>query len=275
MAKCFYMNDNSSKKPARLPPAGGTFLHHQLFSALKHQILTGQLREGERLPSQDELCLRYEVSRITVRRALADLQREDLVYSNRGGGTVVQPLGNSRARTVSMDFLEGLRRVAAETQTRVVSIARQVPPGYIGALLKLGDGVEAIRVVRVNYKAEVNLTCMDGWAPLEYEGRLTPQRLVNVPILEAMLGPGERVGAVLQEVTAERADPDTSATLRVELGAPILRLNRLIHKERHVPMLYQQMRVTPDRTQLLMRFSGSGLNTLETGYLLHEALRQD
>lgn len=54
---------------------------------LKQQILTGQLKPGEKLPSENELSRDYQVSRHTVRKALSILQSEGYVYALHGKGT--------------------------------------------------------------------------------------------------------------------------------------------------------------------------------------------
>ena len=46
-------------------------LHHKLKETLRQQIVTSQLPAHERLPSERELCDQYNISRTTVRRALA------------------------------------------------------------------------------------------------------------------------------------------------------------------------------------------------------------
>lgn len=66
-----------------------TPLHEQVRSFLMHEIETGRYAEGERLPAEPELCERFGVSRITVRRAVADLERLGFVRRQQGRGTFV------------------------------------------------------------------------------------------------------------------------------------------------------------------------------------------
>lgn len=59
----------------------------QLMEDLKKQVLSGEIREGDRLPSENELSESYRVSRQTVRKALAILENEGYVYAEHGRGT--------------------------------------------------------------------------------------------------------------------------------------------------------------------------------------------
>src|SRR5690606_19012731 len=52
--------------------------HHDIADDLRHQITTGSIQPGERLPSEAGLAARYRVSTVTLRRALALLQGEGL-----------------------------------------------------------------------------------------------------------------------------------------------------------------------------------------------------
>jgi DNA-binding LacI/PurR family transcriptional regulator len=68
----------------KLPPK-----HHQVFKALREEIDSGMFKGGERLPSEFELGRRFEASRITIGRAVRDLQLLGLVHRRAGSGTFV------------------------------------------------------------------------------------------------------------------------------------------------------------------------------------------
>ena len=64
-------------------------LWRQIASAMEREILQGRFAPGDRLPTESTLSEWYAVNRHTVRRALAHLQKEGLVRSERGRGTFV------------------------------------------------------------------------------------------------------------------------------------------------------------------------------------------
>ncbi|MEU9088657.1 GntR family transcriptional regulator [Streptomyces sp. NPDC048428] len=64
--------------------------HHDIADDLRHQITTGRIKPGERLPSEAGLASRYKVSTVTLRRALAVLQGEGLVEKIHGRGNFVR-----------------------------------------------------------------------------------------------------------------------------------------------------------------------------------------
>lgn len=72
-----------------LVPDSVTPLYLQLEEILRQEILSGSRREGDKLPTENELVEQYKVSRITVRRAVEELCKEGLVVRHPGKGTFV------------------------------------------------------------------------------------------------------------------------------------------------------------------------------------------
>jgi GntR family transcriptional regulator len=127
----------------------------QLARALRGQIASGHYRPGDRLPSEPELCTVSGVSRMTVRRALMELAREDVIEAEHGRGTFVKlpQLGAAtfdlaelqryladpgieaeilEAHTIAPPPARACRRLRMDEKGRVVSIKR---------LLKRGDEI--------------------------------------------------------------------------------------------------------------------------------------
>ena len=88
--------------------AKGTSLHRQLFLVLRDQISQGLFADGA-LPGEEALCERFGVSRVTVRRALADLAAQGLVERRHGKGTFVAPNLPLPRRVPSLSVIDSLR----------------------------------------------------------------------------------------------------------------------------------------------------------------------
>lgn len=65
-------------------------LADQLYGQILEQIVSGNLREGAKLPSENEICASFGVSRPVVREALRKLQSDGLVYARQGVGSFVK-----------------------------------------------------------------------------------------------------------------------------------------------------------------------------------------
>ncbi len=68
----------------------GERLADQLYGQLLEKIVSGQLIEGDKLPSENEISRAFNVSRPVIREALLRLQADGLVYSRQGAGSFVR-----------------------------------------------------------------------------------------------------------------------------------------------------------------------------------------
>ncbi len=69
--------------------------YQQVLDALRKELASGRYRSGERLPSEADLVKRFGASRITIGRAMRELQNLDLVERRAGSGTYARPAKSS------------------------------------------------------------------------------------------------------------------------------------------------------------------------------------
>ena len=108
--------DRSSYEPAYV----------QLVNILRGAIASGQYQAGDQLPTESELCAAYDVSPMTVRRAIGMLLDQGAVSTTRGRGTFVQPL---RLATATFDLSEFHDILAEPGVTAKIVEARVLPAG--------------------------------------------------------------------------------------------------------------------------------------------------
>src|SRR3954452_7501982 len=74
--------------------------HQQVFETLNKEIATGRYQPGQRFPSEAALVTRFKASRITVGRAVMELQRHGLVERFAGSGTFVRGLSAASRKSL-------------------------------------------------------------------------------------------------------------------------------------------------------------------------------
>jgi GntR family transcriptional regulator, transcriptional repressor for pyruvate dehydrogenase complex len=94
---------DSAISPLRRQP-----LAQQVYDEMFHRIVTGELAEGARLPSEHALCASFAVSRPVVREALERLRSDGIVASRRGSGTHVMPRPASLRAPPSVEKIDQL-----------------------------------------------------------------------------------------------------------------------------------------------------------------------
>lgn len=130
---------------------------------IKHMIESGELREGEKLPSEVELARQLRVSRATLREAFRILEDDGLIDRHHGVGTFVSkfPLIKSGAEElVSITSL--IERQGMIAGTKDVQVEKRIPGERTARLLKMSPGEEIYRVERVRTAdGEPVLFCID------------------------------------------------------------------------------------------------------------------
>lgn len=90
-------NDQILERTASIDRDSYEPAYAQLANILRHSMATGILRPGDQLPSEAQLCERYGVSPMTVRRAINTLVEQGVVHAEQGRGTFVRPIAMGEA----------------------------------------------------------------------------------------------------------------------------------------------------------------------------------
>jgi GntR family transcriptional regulator len=124
-------------------------LHIQLADLIRNQVQRKELLPNNRLPSERELCDRYLISRITVRKALSTLAQEGLLHSAAGKGTfVTEPAFNEELRPLS-SFSQDLQRRGLEAFSRVLEASILPADDHLSSELNIPRGAEVVRMLRL------------------------------------------------------------------------------------------------------------------------------
>ncbi len=83
------LRNTTSRRPVSIELSDKLAKHRQVFEQLRRAIINGEYRPGEKLPADSQLSEMFGVSRLTVMRALQDIQTEGLVKRKAGAGTFV------------------------------------------------------------------------------------------------------------------------------------------------------------------------------------------
>lgn len=104
-----------------------TPLFKQLADTLRSAIDSGEYPAGSRLPTENELCQRYAVSRVTVRKALDELSLGEYLVRKPGKGTFVAEKKFQRNLSGVLGYSEMCRRMGYEPGARTIRIGLDEP----------------------------------------------------------------------------------------------------------------------------------------------------
>lgn len=248
----------------------GDLLHRQLFLALREQIRRSVYREGEPIPSEDQLCQSFGVSRITVRRAVADLVEEGWLEKRLGRGTFVrQSAAKPRSRGGST-FTESLAKRAKQTKVAVLEVSRRSPPPHAAIAMGLAEDAQVVYASRLRSISGVPLLFVDSWVMPEYADAITGDALEGRSITELLLSQGVRFRYVTEEISAVAADPHVAASLHVQVGSPLLCVARLVSKDVGKTVMYLMAYMTSERSRVVFSHEEQDLDRMYEAKLIHD-----
>ena len=220
---------------------------------LRALLSSDTLGSDGRLPTERELAGMYGVSRTTVRQVLDGLEHAGLVRRRRGrtGGTFA-----TRGR-VDADFgyLAGipsyLRAQGFRAGAHVVS-ARMVPADAATAdALRVPPGALVHDVIRVRLGDEVRISLEHARFPVALFPDLLGERLDD-SIYELMAQRyGLRAVKAFERLVAVLADADQAALLGIEVGDPLMAIERIAYDAADQPLEYSTELVRGDRTRVI------------------------
>jgi GntR family transcriptional regulator len=96
-------------------------LYDQIERNLRDLIVNGRLKPGEAMPGEWDLADRYGVSRLTVRRALDELVRQNWLEKKHGVGTFVRQPSMASIAAGKLSFTEQMRSIGREPSSKFIS----------------------------------------------------------------------------------------------------------------------------------------------------------
>jgi len=237
-------------QPSPLP------LYSQLRERLRELILDGTFPPLAQLPSESELGAQFQLSRITVRQALADLQRENLIFKINGKGAFVAKPKAFQQLSQLEGFAEALGRMGFEVRNRVLSHRTLPAPSMAREKLQLGPDGLATEIRRVRLVNREPISYEVTWLPAAIGERLQDKDLPGRDIfliLENDLA--LPLGHADLEIGAVVADERLSEALSVAEGSAVLRIERLTHTADGAPLDYEHLYFRGDAFQYRLRLS--------------------
>ncbi|MDR7150136.1 GntR family transcriptional regulator [Hydrogenophaga palleronii] len=231
-----------------------TPLYEQIKAILRARVLDGTYKPHEQLPSESEMMTAFNVSRITVRQALNDLQNEGLVFRIHGKGTFVskpkafQDLGRLQG------FGEAMRKMGYETFARVVSMRTVAPSAQVQERLQLSKRAKVTELQRIRFLNREPISLDVTYLPADIGARLAKEDLASRDIFVILENDyGMSLGHADLQIGSTLADERLAGQLQVEEGSPVLVIERTTHTTDGKPIDYEHLYYRGDAFQYKVR----------------------
>lgn len=143
-------------------------LYQQLVESIKEQIVTGRLREGDKIMTEQEFSEAFNVSRITVRKAMELLAEEGIVVKKQGIGTFVASKKLNRVLDSVMSFTETCEMNGSKASAELVSLGWEKASVSVAKNLGVREGEKVFYIRRIRSIDEWKVMLEDNYFSDKY-----------------------------------------------------------------------------------------------------------
>lgn len=140
---------STDKDIFKINPHSKLPLYDQIERNLRDLIINGKLTPGDVMPSEWELVELYGVSRLTVRRALDELVRQNWLERKHGVGTFVRQPVTASISANKLSFTEQMRSIGRVPSNKLINQRATPATAKIARLLRIEEGELIIEITRV------------------------------------------------------------------------------------------------------------------------------
>jgi len=215
---------------------GDTPLYAKVHAALRQAIHSGRLAAGAVLPSEKELEAEHGVSRITVRRALVELEQEGLVVRSRGRqARVVEPLVSAAHAHIDDDLAATLD-LTRGTESNVLVFRWHMPDKVARAQLEVEGEEPVLLVERVRSSADRPIFHTRALVPAWVGAKFDRDALGQRTMLDQLARSGVTIAGSVQSMSAAPCPEAVAPLIGLGAGDPCFIIERLVRDDRGRPV---------------------------------------
>ena len=220
-------------------------LYKQLMQRLRNDIIAGVYPAGERIPGEQALCKIYGVSRVTVRKALAEIVREELLVRRQGKGTFVAQEKIKRDLSQLTSFSDACAQIGQTAQTRLIERRRETATEEDRERLHIGEDGGVIAICRLR---------LSGGEPVMLEYNRFSEALTFLwddpltgSLYRLLSDHGLAPSSAVHDISLGHAQEPVSRLLGTKAGDALLLLNQLVFDQHGNPLHLSKQWIRGDK----------------------------
>lgn len=211
-------------------------MYFQLYTYIEKLIEDNILKNGERLPTENEMMELLGISRPTIRQAYKELSSKGYVVRQRSKGTVVKKTKiYDKFLNTLVSFRNELEMRGEEVRTKVLDFK---VIDECGEPVKILGTNEVIYLRRVRYSNDVPILYTETYLVKDMFMELLDYNLETDSLYSHMSELGHAVVSVQRIIGAEPADPETAKWLNMKPKEPVLISKTTGYTEDGIPVEY-------------------------------------
>ena len=216
---------------------GASTLYHRLAQTLRERILTGMYLPGETIPTEPQLCDEFNMSRITVRQAVAILESDGIVQRQQGRGTFVRD-HNRQSLGWNYGEVEDLISIAKDTRLELLSKRKIKAQERIANDLNIPEGDPVYAIKGIRYIKEVHKASYRAYVIESIGHKIDIKSIDNqVLFLEIEKITRDRIKTANQSVYAATANKEIASEMNINEGNALLVTKRIYKNGTGKPLM--------------------------------------
>ncbi|WP_251861728.1 GntR family transcriptional regulator [Clostridium sp. Marseille-Q2269] len=205
-------------------------LYYQLENIIRKKIQEGEYKVDEKIPSERILSDEFNLSRMTISKAINNLVEEGILYRKRGQGTFVSK-NKVGFFPGLMGFTEIIRNKNMKPSSKVICQDIILPDKYLCEKLQILENEKVIFTQRLRLADNEIINLEKSYVPHSLCPRLLEADLSVESIYEILTEEGYKPSKAFQEVQAILSNDELSEFLQINANEPILKRKRVTYSK--------------------------------------------
>ncbi|MFV0381644.1 MAG: GntR family transcriptional regulator [Breznakia sp.] len=212
-------------------------MYEQIATIIRNTIGLGELKQGEKMPTEDELMTMYSVGRNTIRKAIEILSTEGLIEKKQGKGTFVKLPIHFENPTHDGSFTSSVEAALSIPSTTILEKKYIKAPKLVQEELNLDEYQKVLFISRVRKVDGIPAILEEDYFPMEYRF-LYDKELENASIFK-LLGEYRKTQLDSSKILFDAIAATTKHrdTLGIVEGQPVLAARQTVYC-RKIPVYY-------------------------------------
>lgn len=201
-------------------------LYYQLKESIRKKILAKEWKAGNKIPTEAEICQACGVSRITVRKALEELQNEGYLFKVQGRGTFVRKNSIEQKLSKFYSFSEELKQKGLTERAELIAFEQISAEEDLAKCLNVEQGTMVYQIERVRYIDAEAYAIEQSFIPSDCAPGLTGEQVQTNGLYRSLHSFGTYPDGAVEQFSAKNLTALEAQMLGTKEGEAAIELRR-------------------------------------------------
>ncbi|MYL47112.1 UTRA domain-containing protein [Virgibacillus halodenitrificans] len=227
-------------------------LYQQVAGWMTENIQTKTWPKGHKLLAEEDLAKELNISRGTLRKAIALLIEKELLVQIQGKGTFVdQPKISYPFAQELISFAESMDKRKYHFETKVLEQTVVQPSGYVQNKLNLAENEMVLYLKRVRLIQQEPAIILENWIALDRCEGIEQENFEEISLFKAIeKSTNTKLSYGIRSFSAKALRKDEADLLHLQAHDPVLSLEQVTYGQKNIPLEYSEVLLRTDKYEV-------------------------